>query len=371
MQRVCPGYRTALFSRLSTDPDWEVTLFIGDDIPDSKVRNAPRLDGIKFQKLRTRFLRLGGRVLPWHLGLVRELRRLRPDVILAEGESHFLGYLQAIWYRFIYNRDVRLIHWCFIALPGEPLLKPGIAGRIKALTRRFFHAHLLYSSFSKQCLAELGINTQKMFVATNVGDVARFVRTADSLPQTRREARSLLDLPERFTVLYVGTLDANKRPSMLLDLAAVCDLSKFNFVLAGDGELLNSLRARAKADSLSNVYLPGRVTDNLSMYFRAADVLILPGRGGIIISEAMAFSLPVVVFQGDGTEYDLVGDNETGLIVREGNVADFCRAIEFLQTNPAVADRMGKNGRKLVSERFTTENMVSQIKAAAEYVTKK
>ena len=38
----------------------------------------------------------------------------------------------------------------------------------------------------------------------------------------------------------------------------------------------------------------------------SADVVVVPGRGGIVISEAMVHGVPVIVHQADGTEYELV-----------------------------------------------------------------
>jgi glycosyltransferase involved in cell wall biosynthesis len=367
LQRVCPGYRTALFSKLSADEDWHVKLFIGESIPNSKVNNTPDLGGIRFEKLKTSFVKFGHRILPWHRNLVEELKKFDPDVILCEGESHFLGYLQAIWYKRFVNKKVRLIHWCFISLPGEPLVKPGMAGKIKGFTRKYFDAHLLYSSFSKDRLRDLGVSDKKIFVAANVGDVQKFLTMSDKLSMSATEARSRLKLPDKFTVLYTGTLDANKRPEMLLDLARVCDPEKFNFVLLGAGELLQSLRERADQEKLSNVFLPGRVSDELSMYFRASNAMIVPGRGGIVISEGMAFGLPVITHQADGTEYDLIRNDETGFILKHGDVADFRNVIELLQKNSDRCTAMGKAARTLLENNYTTKNMVDQIKRAATY----
>src|SRR5688572_12838587 len=82
LQRVCPGYRTALFSRLSMDNEWHIKLFIGENIPDSKVNNASNLEGVRFQKLDTRFVKFGHRIFPWHIGLIEQLKAFNPDVIL-------------------------------------------------------------------------------------------------------------------------------------------------------------------------------------------------------------------------------------------------------------------------------------------------
>jgi glycosyltransferase involved in cell wall biosynthesis len=93
----------------------------------------------------------------------------------------------------------------------------------------------------------------------------------------------------------------------------------------------------------------------------------VPGRGGIAISEAMAFGLPVIVHEADGTEYDLVMDRVTGIRVSQGDAGSFCEAIGYIADHPDVCFEMGRNSRRLVETRFTTRNMVQQIIHAAHY----
>jgi glycosyltransferase involved in cell wall biosynthesis len=371
LQRVCPNYRVPLFTQLTSSAGIEMTLVIGEDIPDSKVKNSRNLHGINYRKLKTRFLRLGRRVLPWHVGLIRELAELDPDVILCEGESHFLGYLQAIWYRCFHNPKVALMHWCFISLPGWPAVGGwGHRAWIKRFFRRFFDAFVLYSSFSKDCLIQLGQPSEKLFVATNVCDTRRFIELSTSIRESACEARAKLGLPDCFTVLYLGELDANKRPHIMLDLAKQCDAEKFTFVLLGSGPMLAELCQRATREKLSNVFLPGRVVDELPLYYRASSVLLIPARGGIVISEAMAFGVPVIVHQADGTEYDLVQNEVTGLRLSGGSVNDFRTAIELLQGNPSLCASMGEKSKELLETRYTTDNMAKQILTAARFARK-
>lgn len=365
LQRVCPDYRVALFAALAAAENVELRLFIGGDIPQSKVRSARDLNGVPVTRLRTRFVRFGRRILPLHIGLIDELRRFRPAVILCEGESHFLGYLQAIYYRARYAKRTALIHWCFITLPGETQTRRGVIAIVKSYFRRYFDAFLVYSSFSRDRLTDLGEDPQKVFVATNVGDVDRCVRLSDGIYETTSDARRKLGLPDRFTALYVGTLSRNKRPDLLIDLAAQSGEDRYTYIIAGDGELLEHLRMRVTQEGLTHVRLAGKVREALPLYYRAADVLLIPGRGGIVISEAMAFGLPVVVHQADGTEYDLVQDGVTGLRVSGAGVEDFQAALEDLRADPLRRTRMASASQQAVRSLWTTGNMVSQIIHAA------
>ena len=168
-------------------------------------------------------------------------------------------------------------------------------------------------------------------------------------------------------MLYVGTLHQSKRPGLMLDLAYALPHGEYSFVLVGSGACLESLRARVSNERAANVYLPGRVTRDLGWYYRAADVLLIPGRGGIVISEAMAFSLPVVVHHADGTEYDLVRDGLTGFHLADGTCEHFQHALRSLHDDPQRCAKMGAEGRRQLERCWSTDNMVRQIWRAARY----
>lgn len=367
LQRVCAPYRIALFTKLALMDGVEIMLFFGDDVPDSKVKSASDLKNIPHKKLKTQFVKFGSRVLPKHIGLVDELKKYRPDAILCEGESHFLGYLQAIYYRWRFNKKVGLLHWCYIALPGESDNKYKHREIIKLYFRKYFDAFVLYSSYGKSRLLSQGQPEEKIFVATNVGDTENLVKLSASVASTKCEARQELNLPAVFTVLYLGTLETNKRPKVILDLARSMEKDRYNFVLLGSGSLMNELKRAVKDEDISNVHLCGRVVDELPSYLRASDVLLIPGRGGIVISEAMAFGIPVIVHEADGTEQDLVKEGVNGFRVVDGHVDEFRQKLEILRCNPKLCSKLGNKGREMIAQNFSTENMANQIVNAAKF----
>ncbi len=364
LQRVCTPYRVALFRRLAARSDLRVRLFIGDDLPGSKVRNASDLSGLDVVRLPTRWLRVGARSLPVHRGLSAALRDFDPDVILSEGDSHPLGFLTASRVR-DQRVDRALVHWGLGGLPGRnpgaarsrarrllvQVLKRGVHGRADAF--------LCYSSYGANALVALGRDRDAIVVAVNVSDTDRQLETSASLAETRAQARATLGLPDRFGVLAVGALDANKRIGVLLDAVAGLDVEA---VILGEGPELAPLRARVRSEPLANVRLVGAVpSETVARYYRAADVLVVPGRGGMVISEAMAHALPIVVHQADGTEYDLVHDGETGLRLAAGDHMAFRNAIVALMENPDACERMGAAGRRLIETELNPAAMVERI----------
>jgi len=124
--------------------------------------------------------------------------------------------------------------------------------------------------------------------------------------------------------------------------------------------LLQEVRSRG----LGHVSLPGRVTEGIENYYRAADVVALPGRGGMVISEAMAYGRPVIAYHADGTEYDLVIDGVTGVLLQRGTADELQDAIKAMARDPDVTERMGDEAVQRLQDYFGTRAIVERISTA-------
>lgn len=371
LQRVIPAYRVSLLAAIASADGLDLRCFIGDDLVDSKIRSAADLSSLSVERLRTRWIRIRASDFALHRGLLGALERFAPDVILCEGESHVVGMLAALAYRVRHPRTA-LVHWSLGGLPGEPLRRSGLRGLFRSRLRRAFDGFVSYSSYGKKVLVADGVDPARVRVATNVADVRRMVAQAEGLEETPAEARAKLGLPERFTALYVGQVDPSKRLDVWLEAARGMTPSSVSIVIAGEGPTLEPLRRLAAGWGVSCLFTPGRVSDALPLYFRAADVLVLPGLGGIVISEAMAYGLPVVAYRADGTERDLIAHGETGLLLERGDADALRAAMERLRDDPRATRSLGEAGRRRALERFTQESMRTEIRTAlAEAVARR
>ncbi|MCP4937115.1 MAG: glycosyltransferase, partial [bacterium] len=318
LQRVLPQYWMGLFQILSGDSACNVRLFIGADLPSSKVRSVSDFGDLDVIRMPTRFFNLGARQLTDHQGLKSVLAAFEPDAILCEGESNVLSYLKALWYRARHPKTA-LIHWSLGGLPGAPIASPlrrGIKRRLLAM----FDTYVVYSSYGRDELIELGCPSNNIHVAVNVSDIGCHLDAARYLMLTKEQARLELGLPMAFTVLYAGALDDDKHLDKLVTALADPTAPQCNLVVLGDGPLRGELETKASELGLRHAFFPGRVSwETMAKYYRAGDVFVLPGRGGMVMSEAMAHGLPVIVHQADGTEFDLVRDGETGYRLDSGS----------------------------------------------------
>lgn len=119
------------------------------------------------------------------------------------------------------------------------------------------------------------------------------------------------DLEGKIVLLTLGRLDAKERykgfDPVLEVLPTLQDkLPNLVYLIAGDGNDLSRLKAKAQALGLSNhVIFTGYVPETEKVdYYRLADVYVMPSKGegfGIVFLEAMACGIPVIGSTVDGS----------------------------------------------------------------------
>ena len=174
-----------------------------------------------------------------------------------------------------------------------------------------------------------------------------------------------------FEILTVGRLVERKGVVHLVEALALlpAELSA-RLVVIGEGPELPRIRARAEALGVADrVDLRGRQPDDaLKAAYASADVFVLPAivdaRGdteglGVVLLEAMNFGVPVIASASGGI-VDIVIDGETGLLVPPANDTALTAALGRIAADPALARRLGSEGRHFVRTRFSWEAIVSR-----------
>lgn len=111
------------------------------------------------------------------------------------------------------------------------------------------------------------------------------------------------------------------------------------------------------------VTLPGKVRDVRS-HLQAASVMVLPSyyREGIPRSllEAMSTGRAVITCDSPGCRETVI-DGVNGWLIRPGDAADLARRMQAFVSDPRLIGRMGRAGRAMVLERFTTDFVNRQM----------
>jgi glycosyltransferase involved in cell wall biosynthesis len=178
-------------------------------------------------------------------------------------------------------------------------------------------------------------------------------------------------LPGTFVVATVGNIRRVKGHDVFIKAAAsvVAQFPRVSFNIAGDvlePEYFEELQTLIRDLNLSDhFHFVGGVA-NLREYLSTADIFVLPSRSegfSNAIVEAMAASLPVIATNVGGNA-EAVTDGVSGFVVPSEDPAALAAAIARMLSDPSKAQEMGAAGKKLASEKFTTDAMMHQITLA-------
>jgi glycosyltransferase involved in cell wall biosynthesis len=177
--------------------------------------------------------------------------------------------------------------------------------------------------------------------------------------------------PGASVIATVGNIRRVKGHDVFIRAAAsiVAQFPRVSFNIAGDvlePDYFEELQTLIRSLNLSaHFHFVGGVA-NLREYLSTADIFVLPSRSegfSNAIVEAMAASLPVIATNVGGNA-EAVTDGVSGFIVPSEDPAALAAAIARMLSDPSKAQEMGAAGKKLASEKFTTDAMMHQITLA-------
>lgn len=227
----------------------------------------------------------------------------------------------------------------------------------------------------RQELIRDGVTPAKIQTIYNGMDTARVAPRPDL---RREDALALLGLPReevdgdgsrpkrRFVSIVANMRHANKDQAMFLRAArrvreAVPEAA---FVLAGEGELRESLIAYARELGLADcAFFTGRCA-HVPELLAVSEVCVLSSNGtegfSNSIIEYMAAARPVVATDIGGAR-EAVVEGETGYVVAPGDDAALASRIISLLTDADAARRMGERGLQVVKEKFSCAAQVESV----------
>jgi glycosyltransferase involved in cell wall biosynthesis len=325
-------YRIPLFNALAERVDLRV-LFLAERDP-RRGFYEPHRDEWRFDHrvLSGPTLRRGGRWLVLNRGVLRELRRFRPDVVAVGGWNQPAFWLEST------AHDERSQSRPLAVARG--LMVRGAAGAFVPGTAAAEYAR------------SLGVDLVEL--APNAVDAELFERAA-----VDRSGR------DGCTFLYAGRLDPEKGIDTLL--AAFRDVPG-ELVIVGDGTDAERLRPLA-GDRVR--FAGSKDRDELLADYAAADVFVLPSRSepwGMVLNEAAAAALPLVATEEAGAARDLVEDGRNGFRVPAGDVAALRDRLARLAADPALRTAAGARSREL-AQRFTPPAWADGVVRLAERAT--
>jgi L-malate glycosyltransferase len=238
------------------------------------------------------------------------------------------------------------------------------------------HHIVANSNAVREKLIADGTGAEKVSVVYNGLDLRRLATDA-----SRSEALAMLGVPpeeigpRRFISVVANMRHEVKDYPMFLRSArqvkeVVPDAA---FVLAGEGELSDSLRALARELGIEDsTFFLGRC-ENVAELLSISELCVLSSKAegfSNSILEYMAAARPVVVTDVGGAR-EVVSEGETGHLVQSGDDATMAERIISLLRDPEKSRLMGIEGKRVVEEKFSCEAQLSRTEELYERLLKR
>ena len=201
----------------------------------------------------------------------------------------------------------------FVRVPHKEFLKSQIVSN--------FGAALVGGQPHSEYAADMGIPADRVFVGYDVVDNDSFRRGAEEARASAAEWRQRLGLPERYFLACCRFVPKKNLARLLEAYGLYRDTAAepWGLVVCGDGPLAAGLKGRAAAMGLSDICWPGFLRpEDLARFYGLASAFVLPStqdQWGLVVNEAMASGLPVLVSRTAGCRYDLVEDGRNGWLL--------------------------------------------------------
>jgi glycosyltransferase involved in cell wall biosynthesis len=307
--------------------------------------SALRIDGFG------RRVSLGGDFKAF-FSLVKEIRSFKPHVIHTHtAKAGFLGRIASI---VSFHPSIRVHTFHGHLLKGYfGLFKRFLVVLAEKILAMFSHQLLAVGDKVRQDLLEAGVGTLNKFSLMPPGLQIR------DLPN-KAASRDFYGLSsQKLECAFIGRVTRIKRPDRFLDVVSEIERRGLDieFLMAGDGELLESCRTRIATSDLP-VKVLGWQSD-IEKVLSVADIVVLTsdneGTPLSLIQAGMA-GLPVVSTRV-GSVPEVVLDGVTGIIIGLG-VQEIADALEKLAKSAELRARMGAAAKEFTLSNFGVDRLV-------------
>jgi glycosyltransferase involved in cell wall biosynthesis len=221
---------------------------------------------------------------------------------------------------------------------------------------------------------KLGFSAKQIFTTYNVVDNDFWADWSKRVRKHPGEWRQRLDLPERFFVTASRFVRKKNIEGMLRAHAAYVRMvgpGSWPLLIIGDGPLVDELKALTLQLGLSGLvrftgYLPAH---EMAPMFALASAFVLASshseQWGLVVNEAMASGIPVIVSQICGCATDLVVDGETGFTFDPQDESELATLLAYVSDGAVDLVAMGCAAQRRI-EQFSPQVFAASLVAAGE-----
>ncbi len=286
--------------------------------------------------------------------LFRHAAAFKPDVINLTGYFDPAQILLLIWAR---ARGIQVI------MQNESTEADQQRGGLKEQVKQWIFdrcdGFFCFGSQAADYLFQFGVSPGQILLRKNaVDNKALLAAYNKALPGRRNEQQRLGLHPNNF--VFVGRLADTKNLPLLLTCFAEARKQSvhkqdWGLILLGDGvererltEVIGTLNLAEQVK-----LLPGRPWYQVPDVLALSNVLVLPSRSepwGLVVNEAMACGLPVIVSDRCGCAADLVQDDRTGFVFDPDLPDQLTVHLTQFMDGLAPANQMGEAAQQFITQ---------------------
>lgn len=220
-----------------------------------------------------------------------------------------------------------------------------------------------YGSKSAEYIYKLGMKPKHILVTNNSVDNVKVETVFDEAILHRESSKQGFKL-RKYNFIYVGRLIAFKNLDNLLAAYKPLNNTEWGLIILGNGSEDKKLKKYVEDNDLSGVrFIEGQEWFDVPKILALADVFILPSYSepwGLVVNEAMAAGLPVIVSNKCGSAYDLILENKNGYTFDPYNVEELTSVFNKFVKNPSIIEPFGKKSKEII-KRFSPEQVAQEM----------
>lgn len=225
-------------------------------------------------------------------------------------------------------------------------------------------------------LQKLGMHADRIFYGYDVVDNEYFFSLSTKAKNESRALRAQFALPEKY-FLSSNRFVPKKNISTIIQAyyryRIQVGANSWKLVLLGDGELRQELEAKVRELQLQDsVFFPGfKQYPDLPVYYGLAKAYIQAStteQWGLVVNEAMASGLPVLVSERCGCAPDLVEEGLNGYTFNPFDVAGLAGLMRTMTENEGNLAELGRESLRIIAN-WTPEVFGRNLFKAAQFAT--
>ena len=284
-----------------------------------------------------------------HAAAFRVLEKLKPDVVFAPS-TPFPSGMAAIKYCLEHDKLSVMMDdaWEFSDKRGT------IISMVKKIIHSNIDAAFIPAPSHASYYLKKGFPAERIVYGVDVVDNGFFASGAAEARKETKKLRKDLGLPEKY-FLFVGRFIKRKGIASLLQAyrqyVDANPSDPWGIVLVGEGDEL-AMHQKTIEQYPSVKFVGSQFGDQLCVYYGLASAFILPSEvetWGLVVNEAMASHLPVLVSSGCGAGHALIEEGKNGWTFEPGNAERLSDLMSRLSQMPLPQlKKMGAHSKEII-----------------------